>query len=77
MSLVDKPDYIASDHKSEGRPTQADVAALAGVDQPQISNYLRGKIKSWTHRERIRGAIEQLGYVKPDGIGRPLVEVEQ
>src|SRR3954447_3471703 len=63
-----------SDDASGNRPpTQADVARLAGVSQTTVSQVLNNMtiaVPAET-RQRIRAAIEQLGYV-PDRTARSL-----
>ena len=55
------------------RPTQADVARLAGVSQTTVSHVLNNTAISVPAetRQRILEAIDQLGYV-PDGTARSL-----
>lgn len=55
------------------RPTQADVARLAGVSQALVSYVLNGSAVSVTPstRRRIVEAIQTLGYI-PDGAARSL-----
>ncbi len=56
------------------RPTQADVARLAGVSQTVVSHVLNGtqpKAMAPATRERVLEAIEELGYI-PDLTARSL-----
>lgn len=57
----------------KARPTQADVARLAGVSQALVSYVLNGNTVSATPstRRRIVEAVERLGYV-PHGAARSL-----
>ncbi|MCS6847022.1 MAG: LacI family DNA-binding transcriptional regulator [Anaerolineae bacterium] len=54
------------------RPTQGDVARLAGVSQATVSHVLNNStVISASTRQRILDAVEQLGYV-PDSSARRL-----
>ncbi len=55
------------------RPTQADVARLAGVSQAIVSYVLNDRSAEVAEetRERVLQAIAELGYV-PDGAARSL-----
>ena len=65
---------MAASTSHKRRPTQADVALRAGVSQTTVSQVLNNKtvlaIPAET-RQRIREAIEALGYM-PDGMARSL-----
>ena len=61
---------------SRRRPTQADVAALAGVSTATVSHILSGRADrrgsgNEETRRRVQGAMEELGY-RPNWAGRAL-----
>ena len=61
---------------SRRRPTQADVAALAGVSTATVSHILSGRADrrgtgSATTRDRVERAMKELGY-RPNWAGRAL-----
>lgn len=59
---------------TKARPSVYDVAAAAGVSTASISRYFRAPEKlSETLRDRIRNAVEELGYL-PSGLARGLAE---
>jgi LacI family transcriptional regulator len=63
-----------SDSRLRKRPTQDDVARIAGVSQTVVSIVLNDRSPvaiSAETRQRVRAAIDELGYV-PDGSARSL-----
>ena len=60
--------------RRSGRPTQADVARIAGVSQTAVSYILNGKLQttiSDATRRRVLDVIDEIGYV-PDLTARSL-----
>ena len=56
---------MAKRHKTDGRPTIAQIAQIAGVSVPTVSKVLNGRTDVATPtRERVEQVIEEYGFVR-------------
>ncbi|MFL5706813.1 MAG: LacI family DNA-binding transcriptional regulator [Ktedonobacteraceae bacterium] len=56
---------MAKRHRTDGRPTIAQIAQIAGVSVPTVSKVLNGRTDvAWPTRERVERVIEENGFVR-------------
>ena len=56
---------MAKRHRTDGRPTIAQIAQIAGVSVPTVSKVLNGRTDvAWPTRERVKRVIEENGFVR-------------
>jgi DNA-binding LacI/PurR family transcriptional regulator len=56
---------MAKRHKTDGRPTIAQIAQIAGVSVPTVSKVLNGRMDvALPTRERVERVIEEYGFVR-------------
>src|SRR5947209_2061063 len=56
---------MAKRHKTDGRPTIAQIAQIAGVSVPTVSKVLNGRADvAMPTRERVEQVIEEYGFVR-------------
>ncbi len=63
--IFEEDELMAKRHKTDGRPTIAQIAEVAGVSVPTVSKVLNGRTDvARPTRERVERVIEEYGFVR-------------